>query len=68
MRSVSLGGNQPFFQILKEYDIDTLGIADKYKQAAVKWYKLKHCAAMDEVPFTTVQPPKDWNERIELTK
>ena len=23
---------------------------------------------MDDVPFTTPQPPKDWNERIELTK
>lgn len=23
---------------------------------------------MDEVPFTEAQPPKDWNERIELTK
>lgn len=39
LRSVSIGGNQPFFQVLKEYDIDTLGIADKYKHAAVKWYK-----------------------------
>ena len=23
---------------------------------------------MDDIPFTTAQPPKDWNERIELTK
>ena len=53
---------------MKEYDIDTLSIADKYRQAAVKWYKQRHLAAMDDIPFTTVQPPKDWNERIELTK
>lgn len=51
LRSVSLGGNQPFFQVLKEYDIDTYGIADKYKHAAVKWYKQKHIAAMDDVAF-----------------
>ena len=25
-------------------------------------------AAMDNVPFSTPQPPKDWNERIEVTK
>jgi len=23
---------------------------------------------MDDVSFTTAQPPKDWNERLELTK
>lgn len=25
-------------------------------------------AAMDDVPFSTPQPPKDWNERLEATK
>jgi hypothetical protein len=25
-------------------------------------------AAMDDVPFTAPQPPKDWNERFEMSK
>jgi hypothetical protein len=25
-------------------------------------------ASMDDVPFSTPQPPKDWNERFESTK
>ena len=25
-------------------------------------------AAMDDTPFSTAMPPKDWNERMETTK
>jgi len=34
----------------------------------VQWYRKKHIAAMDDIPFTTAAPPKDWNERLESTK
>ena len=68
LRSVCLGGNQPLFQILKEYGVDNEPIQSKYKSSCVTWYRKKHVAAMDQVPFTLAQPPKDWNERLESTK
>ena len=34
----------------------------------MQWYRKKHIAAMDDIPFTTAAPPKDWNERLESTK
>ena len=39
LRSVCLGGNQPLFQILKEYSVDNEPIHSKYKSACVKWYR-----------------------------
>lgn len=34
----------------------------------MNWYKRKLAAKMDQKEFTVPQPPKDWNERIDMTK
>lgn len=48
--------------------MDNEPIHYKYKTSCVQWYKKRHMAAMDNIPFNTPQPPKDWNERLETTK
>lgn len=53
---------------MKEYGVDNEPIPSKYRSSCVTWYRKKHLAAMDSVPFTQAQPPKDWNERLESTK
>lgn len=68
LRSVCLGGNQPLFAVLKEYGVENEPIQSKYKSSCVTWYRKKHVAAMDDVPFTSAAPPKDLNERIENAK
>jgi hypothetical protein len=68
LRSVQLGGNKALFDILKEYEIQELDFQKRYKHPALNWYKRKHAARMDCKEFTVAQPPKDWNERIDMTK
>jgi hypothetical protein len=48
--------------------VDNEPISSKYKSSCVQWYRKKHVAAMDSIPFNQPQPPKDWNERLEATK
>lgn len=68
LRSVQLGGNKPLFDILKEYQIQDLDFEKRYKHPALNWYKRRHAAKMDSKEFTVAQPPKDWNERMDMTK
>jgi hypothetical protein len=53
---------------MKEYDILDLEFSKKYKHPALLWFKKRHLAKIEESEFTTPQPPKDWNERKEMTK
>lgn len=68
LRSVALGGNMPLFQILKEYGIENEPLINKYKASCVNWYRKRHLAQMDGVPFNQPQPPKDFNEALQMTK
>lgn len=71
LRSVCFGGNQALFQILKEYGIDNHPLSSKYRHAAVTWYRRRHLAQMDGVPFdmeSNPKPPKDFEERMAQTK
>lgn len=71
LRSVCLGGNQPLFNLLKEYQIDGHTISSKYRHAAVSWYRKRHITLMDGMPFdieASPKPPKDWDERMAQTK
>jgi len=62
--SSMIGGNKPFFDILKEFAIHTLPIEQKYVHTVVKYYSRKHLAYLDGKQFTELPPPKDWNERL----
>ena len=55
---------------MKEYDIHEHEVEKKYRHAAVAWYQKRHIARVQgwEDTFNTPMPPKDWNERLELTK
>ena len=68
LRSVQIGGNKQFFHILKEYGIENEDLVTKHKHASVGWYKRSHIAKMDGLSFSEPKPPKDWNERVVLTK
>jgi hypothetical protein len=71
LRSVCLGGNQPLFNLLKEYQIDGHPISSKYRHAAVTWYRKRLITLMDGMPFdieACPKPPKDWDERMAQTK
>ena len=56
------------FEIFKEYGIENEELQVKYKHPCVKWYKKSHVAKMDGAFFDDPKPPKDWNERVQLTK
>jgi hypothetical protein len=53
---------------LKEYGIENEELSVKHKHACVGWYRRSHMSKMDFLTFNEPKPPKDWNERIELTK
>jgi len=64
LKSVSFefGGNKPFFDITKEYDINGLPISEKYKRPAAVYYLKKHLAEIEGKAFNELPPAKDWNE------
>jgi len=71
LRAIAFGGNQPLFNLLKEYDVDKQPTSAKYRNACVTWYRKRHVALMDGVEFDAVmnpKPPKNWNERVEIAK
>ena len=53
---------------MKDYKIESQPLATKYKQSCITWFKNRHVAMMDDVPFNTPMPPKDWEERYNMTK
>ena len=56
---------------MKEYGIDNHPLSSKYRHAAVTWYRRRHLAQMDGVPFDmemNPKPPKDFDERLAQTK
>ena len=71
LRSVCFGGNQPLFNLMKEYQIDNTAPFSKYRHACVTWYRKRHIALMDDLPFdiqTNPKPPKNFNERLQQTQ
>jgi hypothetical protein len=71
LRSVCIGGNQPLFNLLKEYAIDNHTLASKYRHAAVTWYRKRHISLMDGMSWemeSYPKPPKDMDERVAQAK
>lgn len=54
--------------MLKEYNLQDLDFVKRYKHPALNWFKRRHLAKLDKKPFNVAQPPKDWNERLDMTK
>jgi hypothetical protein len=65
---MQLGGNKALFDFMKEYEIHELDNAQRYKHKALIWYKKYHISKAEGREFTVPKPPKDWNERMEMTK
>lgn len=71
LRSVCFGGNQPLFNLFKEYQIDTHPMSSRYRHASVTWYRKRHMALMDGIVLSAddhPKPAKDWDERVAQTK
>ena len=56
LRSLAFGGNKPFFDLVKDYEISGENIAARHKHKAIKWYRARHIAAMDDMPFHVAKP------------
>ena len=68
LRSICLGGNQALFQLMKDFKIENQPLSAKYKTACIVWYRKRHIAMMDSEAFDLPMPPKDWDERMQMTK
>lgn len=64
LKSVALGGNASMFEICREYGIEKLNLRDKTTHESLKWYRRRHMAMMDDMPFDGLKPPKDLDERL----
>lgn len=64
LKSVCLGGNASMFEICREYGIEKMNLRDKTTHACMSWYRKRHMAMMDDMPFDGLKPPKDMDERI----
>ena len=56
LRSLAYGGNKPFFELLKEYEIGSVDVTTRHNHPAVKWYKARHISRMDETLFNVQKP------------
>lgn len=70
LKSVQYGGNQPVFDLMKEYEIQDLELSKRYVQPALIWYRKKHLATMDGFgpEWNLPKPPKNFDERVARTK
>jgi hypothetical protein len=48
------GGNKNFFNFIKEYNIQSLPIEEKYKHKATLYYQRKHQAKLEGREFTEI--------------
>ena len=64
LKSVCLGGNAAMFEVCREYGIEKMGLKEKTTHECMKWYRKRHMAMMDDMPFDSLKPPKDMDERL----
>jgi hypothetical protein len=63
------GGNQPLFEILKEYKLlDEMDKKKRYGHRAVKWFKKRHMTILDGKHFKDSKPIKDATDFGNRTK
>lgn len=53
---------------MKEYGVENQPLGQKYKNSCISWYRRKHLSEMDKQPFTEAKPPRDFEERVAMTK
>ena len=60
-----LGGNEKFYEFMTEYKKEKLGIMEKYKSSAAKWYAKKLSADARGKEFSDIVPAKNSKEEWE---
>ena len=66
--SFEYGGNKPFFEFIKEYNIQGLPIDQKYKHKATQFYMKTHLAKLDGLDVKEAAPARDWGEKFDRVK
>lgn len=61
---IKIGGNQRFFDFLKEYGKERDELAKKYATSAAQYYRRRLCAQAKNLPFTEEPPSKDLKEAV----
>ena len=59
---VQVGGNQRFFEFLRDYGKERDPIARKYDSGAAKYYRARLCAQAKNLPFNELPPAKSATE------
>ena len=62
-----MGGNQRFFEFLRDYGKERDPINKKYDSSAAHFYRKKLCAQAKNVPFTEIPPAKSATEYADRT-
>ena len=59
----NVGGNKKWYDLLKEYQIQTQPINKKYTSAIARWYRGKLMADVCHTGYSVDKPAKNWQER-----
>ena len=65
MKIVTVGGNQPFWDFLKEYQSEQKPLLTKYHTSEAGYYKRRLAALAIEKPFTEKAPAKNFDEILD---
>jgi len=65
LKVVSFGGNQRFWDFMKDYKSETKPISSKYNTAESKFYKKRLAATVQDRPFDDKPPAKNVDEMID---
>jgi len=65
LKVISQGGNQKFWDFMKEYKSEMKPIASKYRSAEAKFYKKRLAATVENCVFTEKAPAKNMDEMID---
>ena len=64
---IQVGGNQRFFEFLREYGKERDPIPKKYDSSAAKYYRMRLCAQAKNMPFSDIPPAKSATELADRT-
>jgi len=62
LQSMAKGGNKNVFIIMKEYGVHHEALSSIYDDPCMVWYREKHQAKCDNLPFDQPKPGKDIRE------
>ena len=65
LKCVALGGNQRFWDFMKEYKSEMKPIGAKYKSAEAKFFRKRHAAMIQEKPFFQQAPARNVDDYVD---